>query len=376
MRFISPILKRLVYPGLAASGYFRSVVRPGLAVITYHGVLPTGYRPIDPGFDGSLITADVFRRQLRLLKDKYTVISPEEMRSWCEHGGELPPRAALLTCDDGFLNNLTEMVPVLQDEGLKCLFFVTGGSVGHQRAMLWYEDLQLLYLRAPAGNFQLCFEGIEISGILAEREQRRSLWWSAVKRLSQVDAETRERFVHAAYSHFGMEESLPFYLSTYAETRRHFCLLKRSELQQLAAAGMTIGAHTLTHPLLSQLPPELAWTEIVESRSRLEAVVGRKIWAFAYPFGDAGSVTPGVVAMTKQAGFDAAFMNIGGGLGSSLPLHSIPRVHVNADMSLAEFEAHVSGFYESLQRRLRRTPQPNLSEINGLPGVPPNLRAA
>lgn len=376
MRFVTPILKRAVYPCLAASGYFRSVSRPGVAVITYHGVLPQGYKPIDPGFDGSLITADVFRRQLRLLNSKYTVISPEEMRSWCQHGGDLPPRAALLTCDDGFLNNLTEMVPILQDEGLKCLFFITGGSVGDHRAMLWYEDLQLLFLRAPAGNFRLCFEGIEISGSLSERVQRRAQWWSAVKLLSQADAEIRERFLKAAYSYFGMEESLPFYLSTYPETQRHFCLLTRSELQQLAAAGMTIGAHTLTHPILSQLPPELAWTEIADSRSRLEAALGREIWAFAYPFGDAGSVTPRVVAMTKQAGFDAAFMNIGGGLGSSLPLHAIPRVHVNAGMSLSEFEAHVSGFNESLQRGLHRTPQPSVPEYEVVPDASPNLRPA
>src|ERR1700722_2067292 len=126
---------------------------------------------------------------------------------------------------------------------------------------------------------------------------------------------------------------------------------------------MTIGAHTLTHPVLSQLPPELAWSEIAESRARLESALGREVWAFAYPFGDAGSVTPRVVAMTKQAGFDAAFMNMGGGLGSSLPLHAIPRVHVNAGMSLSEFEAHVSGFYETLQRRVRGSPQ------TGVPGL-------
>jgi peptidoglycan/xylan/chitin deacetylase (PgdA/CDA1 family) len=366
----------VVYPGLAAAGYFRSQTRPGLAVITYHGVLPSGYKPIDPGFDGSLITADVFRQQLRLLKAKYNVITPEEMRFWCQRSGELPPRAALLTCDDGFLNNLTEMVPVLQDEGLKCLFFVTGGSLGDQRAMLWYEDMQLLFLRAPAGMFQLCSEGIEISGVFADREQRRALWWNAVKQLSQVDAESRERFLRTAYAYLGMEESLPFYLATYAETQRHFCLLRLSELQQVAAAGMTIGAHTLTHPLLSQMPPERAWTEIAESRSQLESALGREIWAFAYPFGGAGSVTPRIVAMTKQAGFEAAFMNADGGLGSSLPLQAIPRVHVNAGMSLAEFEAHVSGFYGSLQRALRRTAEPDLPEINPLPSAPPDLRVA
>jgi hypothetical protein len=93
-------LKRVVYPTLAGAGYFHSAARPGLAVITYHGVLPPAYRPIDPGFDGSLITAETFRQQLRLLKKKYNVISPEEMRRWIQHGGELPARAALVTCVD------------------------------------------------------------------------------------------------------------------------------------------------------------------------------------------------------------------------------------------------------------------------------------
>ena len=59
-------------------------------------------------------------------------------------------------------------------------------------------------------------------------------------------------------------------------------------------------------------------------------------------------------------------MNIGGGLGAELPPHAIPRVHVNAGMTLSEFEAHVSGFYESLQRRVRRGPQ---REVPGLEAV-------
>jgi len=244
----------------------------------------------------------------------------------------------------------------LQDEGLRCLFFVTGASAGERRTMLWYEELLLLFMRARAGSFEICSDNIEVSGVLGEREQRRALWWGTVKRLSQADADSRGRFLHTAYSYFGLQETLEFYQETYAETQRHFCLLTSTELQQLASAGMTIGAHTLTHPILSQLPSELAWTEIAESRTRLESVLGRKIWAFAYPFGDAGSVSPRVIAMAKQAGFDAAFLNIGGGLGTSLPLHTLPRVHVNAGMSLAEFEAHVSGFYEALQRGIRRAP--------------------
>lgn len=357
MRFVSPILKQIVYPALASTRRLGGVARGGLAVITYHGVLPSEYKPIDPGFDGSLITAATFRQQLRLLKKRYTVISPEDMLEWCQNGGEIPPQAVLLTCDDGFLNNLTEMLPVLQEEGLRCLFFVTGTSVGDERSMLWHEELLLMCLRAPAGSFRISWGDVDVGGVLGERDQRRILWWNLVKRLSQVDAETRKCFLRAAHSHFGLEQSLQFFLSSYPEARRHFCLLTRTELQELAAAGMTIGAHTLSHPILSQVPLELAWTEIVESRLRLEAALGKQVWAFAYPFGDASSVTPAAVAMVKRAGFQAAFLNVGGGLGAELPLYAIPRVHVSAGMSLAEFEAHVSGFYGMLRRTVKRSPQ-------------------
>lgn len=358
MRFVSSVLKQVVYPSLSGSGYLRALSKPGLAVVTYHGVFPKDYRPMDPGFDGSMVTAETFRRQLRLLKKNYNVISPEQMFEWCRNGRELPKRAVLLTCDDGLLNNLTEMLPVLQDEQLRCLFFITGDSVGNDRTMLWYENFLMVFLRARPGDFKISLEGTEISGTLRDREQRRGEWWKAVKRLSELDSESRKKFMAGACSYFGVQDSLEFYLSSYEKAEKHFCLLTCAELQKLAAAGMTIGAHTMTHPILSHLPAELAWNEIVESRARLESVLGQKIWAFAYPFGDAASVSPRVLAMAKQAGFDAAFMNVGGGLGTDLPLHSIPRVHVNQGVSLSEFEAHVSGFYETLQRGFRHKPQP------------------
>jgi peptidoglycan/xylan/chitin deacetylase (PgdA/CDA1 family) len=360
MRLVTPVLKRIVYPCLASAGCLRDFGRGGLAVVTYHGVLPPSYKAIDPGFDGNLLTADAFRQQLRLLKTKYAVISPDEALRWCRGEAELPQRAALLTCDDGLLNNLTEMVPILQEEGLRCIFFITGQSLSEQRTLLWYQELLLLLLRAPAGSFKIQWEDNETAGILDGREQRRAVWWNVVKQLSGVDHEARKRFLAAAHDSFGLDDTLRFFLKTHPETERHFCLLTRKELWELASAGMTIGAHTMSHPILSQLPDELAWGEITESRNHLESALGQSIWAFAYPFGDEASVTPRILSMTREAGFEASFMNIGGGLGTQLPVHAMPRVHVNAGMSASEFEAHVGGFYEFLQRQIRR-PAPHVS---------------
>jgi peptidoglycan/xylan/chitin deacetylase (PgdA/CDA1 family) len=348
MKFVSPFLKRVVYPSLSVAGVFRRTGTRGLAVVTYHGVIPRGYEPLDAALDGNLVRVEMLRRQLRLLKNSYNLLSPEEVLAWREGCRELPPRAVLVTCDDGLLNHLTDMLPILQEEDVRCLFFVTGASAGEQRTMLWYEELFLLFLQARDGNFEISSDGIVISGELRSREQRRTLWWDAVKRLSHGKMDTRSQFLTAMRTKLGLESWIPFDESD--SMRCRFSLLTGAELHQLVVAGMTIGAHSLSHPILSQAPPDLARAEIAESRARLESALQSRVWAFAYPFGDAQSVTPQVLDMAKGAGYTAAFLNLGGGLGADLPPYALPRIHVTADMSLAEFEAHVSGFYTLLQR--------------------------
>lgn len=353
MKIVSPFLKRVVYPSLSAAGVFRRGAASGLAVVTYHGVLPQGYEAVDPAFDGNLVSAETLRRQLRLLKENYDVICPEDALGWRE-GRELPPRAVLLTCDDGLLNNLTDMLPVLRQEEVKCLFFVTGASAGEERRMLWYEELFLLLLHAPDEDFEILCNGVPIKVGLASKQERRALWWILVSRLSQVDAASRESFLRDARIQFGLESWRAFDEHSPSLCRR-FGLMTVEELQELAAAGMTIGAHTLSHPMLSQAPVDEARYEIAEGRKRLETALQRRVWAFAYPFGDGNSVTPQVLAMPNVAGYAAAFLNYGGGLGNELPPYALPRIHVTAEMDLSEFEAHVSGFYARLQRAVGRS---------------------
>jgi len=352
---VSPILKRVVYPWLANSGYLRRRADGGaFCVLTYHGVLPAGYQVGDPQQDGSLVSAENLRGQIQLLKECYHVVSPDEVREWVVGGKELPERAVLLTCDDGLRNVLTDMAPILREEGLSCLFFALGASAAVSPQMLWYEQLYLLLLEAPAGNYALdgLGDGLGMSVELGDRAQRRFVWWSLVKKLSQYDQSARAGFIETSRIQFG----LPDYWNTECVSsevqHRRFGLLNRAELRQLVDQGMSIGSHTLNHPMLSQQTSELAWREIAESRTLLENAIGRPVWALAYPFGDPGSVTLREMQMAEQAGYQCAFMNIGGGFGAALPRFALPRVHVSVDMSLAEFEAHLSGFHRDFRSRL------------------------
>ena len=129
---------------------------------------------------------------------------------------------------------------------------------------------------------------------------------------------------------------------------------------------MTVGAHTLSHPVLSRAPDDLAWHEISESRSVLKKALGQEAWAFAYPFGNGATVTRRDVRLTEEAGFRCAFMNVGGGFGAPMDRFAVPRVHVTSEMNLSEFEAHISGFYRTLRKRLRRT-DTNEDELDAAP---------
>ena len=351
MRVWSPLLKHVVYPCLAGSGYLRGNRRsPGICVVTYHGVLPEGYKSIDPDLDGAMVSRETLRRQLRLLKSHFQVISPGEFRSWCKNRDPLPPCAVLVTCDDGFLNTTTDMLPVLREEGVFCLFFVTGASCVDEPTMLWHEELFLMVSRAGAEQASGLLSPISLWSKSSSAEDRRSLWWSLVKSLSQYQPTARAEFLERARIRLRLPSEWKAEFLAKAPLQRRFLSLTNAQVGQLIEAGMTVGAHSMTHPALSQVPEPLAWKEIAEIRGALGRMSGSPAWALAYPFGNAGCVSGREIAMAERAGYECAFMNAGGTFSDTISLFAVPRVHITATMSLAEFEAHISGFHDVLRQ--------------------------
>jgi peptidoglycan/xylan/chitin deacetylase (PgdA/CDA1 family) len=350
MRIISPLLKHVVYAGLSRSGYLRRSASGGPAVVTYHGILPQGYEVRDPALDGHLVTADAFAAQMRLLKSKYNVISPEEFLQWREGKLRLPPRSVLLTCDDGLLNTLTDMLPLVREFKAPFLFFVTGGSLGKQSSMLWYEQLFLWLLEARKEVFLDAPWGV----CRAEgREQKRGLWREMIRRLSAFDGAERNQILLGMRTQLGISDDFESEYSQNQATRRRFFMLNLAELRELADAGMTIGAHTLSHPMLSQMTEGLALQEILQSRTGLESALSKPVWALAYPFGNAEAVNAREPELARRAGFQCAFINVEDGASDvdQAAWFVFPRIHVSSATTAAELEAHVSGFYRTVRKK-------------------------
>ena len=89
---------------------------------------------------------------------------------------------------------------------------------------------------------------------------------------------------------------------------------------------MTIGAHTVSHPILSRVSEDKARAEMAESKERLEAIIGRKVALFAYPNGKPGTDYTGVhVRLAREAGFEAACSTGWGAATTGCDIYQIPR---------------------------------------------------
>ncbi len=342
MRLVSPLLKRAVYPALHHSGCLDRITPiGGYAVVNYHGVVPADHSADETFLDGNLVQSEVFRQQIQFLKSHYHVVHPDDFRAWIEQGKQLPPRAVLVTCDDGLVNTLTDMLPVLHSEGVSCLFLVTAASCSDEPGMLWYEELYHLMRNKPliAPDLQLpAEEGPESPSSTSFQAQ----WWSAVRKASRLEAKARADWMDKVRHHCGPTQA---FLS-----ERRWRLLNIAELRKMTQAGMSIGAHTLSHPVLSLCSEEEARREIQESKTNLERALGRPVWAFAYPFGNSSTMGERELLLAREAGFACAFLNVEHWGSEPSNRFAIPRTHVTSETTLPEFAAHLSGLHTRLQR--------------------------
>lgn len=359
MRFVSPVLKHVVFPVLSRSGFLCSsannaAATAGPAIVTYHGVFPEGHQLRNAALDGNLVHADSLRRQLRLLRKRYYVVSPADFLRWSQGTQSLPPRSILLTCDDALQNTLTVMLPILQEFGVECLFFATGASADEMPSMLWYEELYLMLLDAPLPVHLNIPEAQVDTGFVAA-ELRHACWWGLVERLSCFDQAKRSGLLDRIRDQLRLPPTWRMQVTESSAAASRFLVLNRAGLLKLAASGMSVGAHSMSHPILARASDEVAWQEVSESKRVLEQALGQTVWAFGYPFGNGATVSAREVSFAKRAGYRCAFMNIGGGFGAKTERFVLPRVHVTSDMTLAEFEAHVSGFHSWLRKKLTGT---------------------
>ena len=275
-----------------------------LMILIYHRVHP---RP-DPMFPGE-VDAGRFSEQMGMLARYCRPLPLAEAVAGLK-AGRLPPRAVCVTFDDGYADNATQALPILVRHGVPATFFVAPGFLDGGR--MWNDSIIETVRRAPAGPLALQEFGLD-TVMLADDATRGEAAGRILKAIKHRPFEERQRLVSRFCDRVGRR--LPDDL-----------MMTSSQVREMANAGMEIGAHTMTHPILRTLPDESARSEIARSRQALEGIVGQPVRLFAYPNGRPGEdYTRRDRDVVESLGFDAALSTTWGAASRDSDLYQLPR---------------------------------------------------
>lgn len=235
-----------------------------LTILIYHRILaaPDWLQP-------EILDAEAFDKQLKLVKSLFQVL-PLPQAVAALKAGRLPAGSACITFDDGYADNLLYALPVLQQNTVSATFFIATDYLDGGR--MFNDTVIEAVRRARGGHHDLRELGLE-SLPLNSPEDRRGAIANLLSQIKYLPPSKRAARVMALVDRL-TNQPLPDNL-----------MLTTPQLLDLHHAGMTIGAHTASHPILATLTDAEAQTDIARGKQRLETILGEEIQLFAYPNG-------------------------------------------------------------------------------------------
>lgn len=287
-----------------AAGVYAASARNCLTTLIYHRVVgqPDELFPEIP-------SAARFRWQMELLQRHFRVLPLPEAAGLLV-ARKLPARAACITFDDGYADNAAVALPILRDFGLTATFFVASSFLSD--GCMW-NDLVIEAVRD-------CRQGeldLEPFGLgrhpLDTPVARRAAVDAVIAKIKYLEPVARLQRANEIAARCGMGQAPRL-------------MMTPDQVRELATGGMQIGAHTLTHPILRNIPLPEARDEIARNRDELQSITRAPVTTFAYPNGqpqtDYGTEH---VQLVRELGFAAAVSTSWGVAAPGCDLWQLPR---------------------------------------------------
>lgn len=251
-----------------------------------------------------------FDRQLQWLKASFNVL-PLHQAVKRLRDGTLPARAAAITFDDGYADNLLYAAPVLKRHGLHATFFITTGYL--DGGVMWNDVLTAAVHGACSATLDATAAGLGVVDLPHDTAGRIAVEQTINTAVKHRPFDERTAVVASILHCSGVEAPTNLMLTT-------------DQLRGLHRAGMGIGGHTVTHPILARCEPTRAWQEIDEGARQLRERLNEPIALFAYPNGRPDKdYTAEHVQMVREAGFLAAVTTSAGAADGHDDIHQLPR---------------------------------------------------
>lgn len=272
--------------------------KPGILIINYHRIGQASASCFDRGVFSA--TTEELDAQVKYFKKQAVILTGEELRSIVSGETKLKQFSVYFTFDDGYLDNYTSAYEVLRSNGVTGAFFLVTSYVGTATIPWWDE---IAYCVRNTSQTELCLTyptplRVRLSPLSLDREPSISAILEHYKRTDNVMPDV---FMQKLREATGCSPT---------KDRRRF--LSWEEAKKMHEAGMEIGSHTVTHPILSRLTPDLQRHEIEYSKKEIEARIGSKISAVAYPVGSQNCFDHVTEKIALSLGYSMCFSFYGG----------------------------------------------------------------
>jgi peptidoglycan/xylan/chitin deacetylase (PgdA/CDA1 family) len=325
-------LAPLAKTALLRTGAYAAVrgLLPGrrAAILRYHAVCgDEGAAYADPGIS---VSPEAFEEHARYLSANYTVLPLPEVVERIRHERPLPRNCVVITFDDGYADNL-KAAQTLNRYGISGTFYITAGCmVGGEP--FWPSELRTVIPAIPGSVVHLRLNGSSISVPLHDEMARRKAVRTMGKLFKANSIPVREGLRQQLREAAG-QPTLPNYM------------LRWEDIAEMHRLGMTIGAHTVTHPNLPNAGLEAATREIVESKARIEQAIGSPVTMFSYPNGGAERYyTPELQKVVAESGYTAAASSYNAFATATSDLYALERIEVEERLEDLLFALEIERF--------------------------------
>ncbi|MCR5686982.1 MAG: polysaccharide deacetylase family protein [Lachnospiraceae bacterium] len=257
-----------------------------------------------PGIKG--LDIPLFRQQLDFFRDNFNVVTMEQVIDSAEGRSRLPDNALLLTFDDGYADNYTYALPLLEEYGFQGSFFIPGKTFAEHRLL---DVNKIHYILAAADHKKLAADLKEkmdrYRGAEYDFPPTDELWAqygidgrfegaepTFVKRMLQTVLPERLRNIISS-------ELFEKYMGVSEEVLAYELYMTEDMIRTLRRHGMFIGLHGYDHYWLGNLPEDKMREDIEKALSVMDEFIDRDRWVMNYPY---GSYNDGVLSFIRQKG--------------------------------------------------------------------------
>jgi len=324
-----PVVASLLRSSGILAALERAARERSLFVLNYHRVGSIAGNALDDAtFSAS---AEVLRLQMTYLK-RWFVLPPVDRILDSLARGRFDDPTALVTFDDGYRDNFDLGFPVLRSLGVPACFFVVSGYLDTP-SLPWWDRVAYSVKRTALDAFTIDYP--EALTFDLRTMSRRQVTWRILHAYKRAHGLDQPRFFAALSAATGVD------VDGQALSRDLF--VSWDAAREMQNAGMTIGSHTVTHPILAGLPEADQQRELVDSRERIGEMLGAKPELLAYPVGSPTAFTEATKRLARQAGYRAAFSYFGvRNLPGQIDPFAISRSAVEHDESHAQFRLNAT----------------------------------